>query len=312
MRTVLRRKGMAIRTEEAYIGWYHRYVKFHQLQHPKEVGQAGVEAFLNHLAINKRVAANTQNQAFSALLFLYRDVLKIPLEGVTSQRAKLKKRLPVVLSKEETRRVIECSKQGTPRILLSLLYGCGLRVSEGLRLRTKDVDFPNGLIWVRDGKGGKDRCLTMPQKLLPVLEAQVASARLLFEEDERHGGAQVFVDPSLNRKSGGGFSKSWPWFWVFPAALRSKDPRDGVLKRHHILEGAVSKWLKNATTEAGIEKRVTAHVLRHSYATHLLQSGVDLRSIQDALGHSSVKTTEIYTHVVQAMAGKAGSPLDDL
>lgn len=312
MRTILRRKGMAIRTEESYIGWYHRYVKFHQLQHPKEVGQAGVEAFLNHLAINKRVAANTQNQAFSALLFLYRDVLKIPLEGVTSQRAKVKKRLPVVLSKDETRRVIKCTRQGTPRILLSLLYGCGLRVSEGLRLRTKDVDFPNGLIWVRDGKGGKDRCLTMPQKLLPALEAQVESARLLFEEDERHGGAQVYVDPSLNRKSGNGFSKSWPWFWVFPAALRSKDPRDGILKRHHILEGAVSKWLKNATTEAGIEKRVTAHVLRHSYATHLLQSGVDLRSIQDALGHSSVKTTEIYTHVVQAMAGKAGSPLDDL
>lgn len=217
-----------------------------------------------------------------------------------------------MLSREEVRAVLGGCRAGVPRLMLSLLYGCGLRVSEGLRLRVKDVDFSNGVVQIRDGKGGKERCLTLPGSLVDALRRQVEAARLLYEEDDAEGGACVYVDPALDRKSGGGYSKSWQWYWVFPSAVRGKDPRDGVVKRHHILEGAVSKWLKQAVAKAGLEKRVTAHVLRHSYATHLLQKGVDLRSIQEALGHSSVKTTEIYTHVVHAMAGRAGSPLDDL
>ncbi len=239
-------------------------------------------------------------------------VLDLPFEGMDAKRAKRRKRLPVVLGREEVRKVLAETRPGTPRVLLGLLYGCGLRVSEGLRLRVKDVDFSNGLIWVRGGKGGKDRSLAMPESLRKGLERQVSGARLLFEEDEGDGGAKVYVDPALDRKSGGGLGKSWAWYWVFPAAGRSVDPRDETRKRHHILEGAVSKWLAGGVKRAGIDKRVTAHALRHSYATHLLQAGTDLRTIQEALGHTNLKTTEIYTHVVHAIAKRAGSPLDDL
>ncbi|NJM38829.1 MAG: tyrosine-type recombinase/integrase [Akkermansiaceae bacterium] len=202
--------------------------------------------------------------------------------------------------------------EGTPSVFARLLYGCGLRVNEGLRLRIKDVDFPNGLIWVRDGKGGKDRALTLPKNLIDALQRQIARARLLFDEDAAHGGARVFVEPALDRKYGGKLSRSWEWFWVFPTAERAVDPRDGEQKRHHLLEGAPSKWIKKAAAKAGIAKKISAHVFRHSYATHLLQSGTDLRTIQEALGHSSVETTQIYTHVVRAMSGMARSPLDDL
>jgi len=271
-----------------------------------------VEAFLNHLALNLEVAPGTQNQAFSALLFLYREVLKLDFEGINAKRAKERKRLPIVLSRDEVRRVFQCTRKGTSHTMLALLYGCGMRVSEGLRLRVKDVDFSNACIWVRHGKGGKDRCLSLPENLIEDLKRQIARARILHEEDEADGGSKVYVEPALDRKSGGGYSKSWQWYWVFPSARRSKDPRDGVRKRHHLLDGAVSKWLKSACRDAEIEKRVTVHVLRHSYATHLLQSGVDVRTIQEALGHNSVQTTEMYTHVLQAMTGKAPSPLDDL
>lgn len=312
IRARIRRQGLAYRTEESYIGWYKRYVRFHGMRHPQELGKEGVEAFLNDLALRHQLSAATQNQAFSALLFLYREVLGTEMEGIDARRAKRARRLPVVLSREETRRLLAEARSGTPRVLLSLLYGCGLRVSEGLRLRVKDVDFSNGLIWIRCGKGGKDRCLSMPGSLRGDLERQVAAARLQYEGDDAEGGATVHVDAALNRKNGGKLAGSWEWYWVFPAADRSEDPRDGRMKRHHILEGAVSKWLGKAAQRAGLAKRVTAHALRHSYATHLLQAGTDLRSIQEALGHSSVRTTEIYTHVVHAITGRAASPLDDL
>lgn len=313
MKAAMRRLGMAHRTEKSYVSWYKRYVKFHGLRHPEELGEKGVEEFLNYLALEKNVAVGTQNQAFNALVFLYREVLKMELVGVNARRAKVKKKLPVVLSRDEIRRLFEHVRVGLPSLMLRLLYGCGLRVSEGLRLRVKDVDFENDCVWVRDGKGGKDRCVSMPENLKSELERQVARARLIFEEDvENYGESRVYVDEALDRKGQGRYSRSWEWFWVFPTALRGVDPRDGEDKRHHILEGAVSKWLKSAVGKAGIEKKVTAHVLRHSFATHLLQAGVDLRSIQELLGHESVKTTEVYTHVMKAMAGKVRSPLDDL
>lgn len=313
IRVAIRRRGMSYRTEVCYVSWYKRYVKFHDFKHPGNLGGKGVEEFLNYLVGEKDVAAGTQNQAFNALIFLYREVLKMELVGVDAKRAKVKKKLPVVLSRDEVRRLFEESKTGLPSLMLRLLYGCGLRVSEGLRLRVKDVDFENGCVWVRDGKGGKDRCLAMPENLKTELRRQVTRARLIFDEDvENYGESRVYVSEALDRKGQGKCSRSWEWFWVFPMMKRGVDPRDGEQKRYHILEGAVSKWLKSATTKAGIEKRVTAHVLRHSFATHLLQSGVDLRSIQELLGHESLKTTEVYTHVLQAMQGKVKSPLDDL
>lgn len=312
MRAAMRRRGMAIRTEATYVGWYKRYVKFHGMRHPRELGVPEVEEFLTHLAMECRVAASTQGQAFNALIFLYREVLEISLEGIKAVRAKKPKKLPVVLSKTELLALLAEIPAGTPSSLIGLLYGCGLRVTEGLRLRIKDLDFGNGVVWVREGKGKKDRCLAMPLKMREGLERQVARARLFFEEDEAGGGARVFVEESLDRKFGGNPSRSWEWFWVFPTERRALDPRSGDLKRHHILEGAVSQWLGKAVRLAGIPKKVTAHTLRHSFATHLHQSGVDIRTIQEALGHASVKTTEIYTHVVHAMAGRAKSPLDDL
>lgn len=294
------------------MSWYKHYVKFHGMQHPVELGQKGVEDFMNYLAAVKKVAASTQNQAFSALLFLYRDVLGMELEGLDAKRAKTKRTLPVVLSPNEVSRLFEEVREGMPSVLLRLLYGCGLRVSEGLRLRIKDVDFSNQLVWVRDGKGGKDRALALPRSLESRLREQIQLARMKYEQDERSGGARVSVDAAYDRKHGGKPSRSWEWYWVFPASRLSSDPADGEEKRFHVMEGAVSKWISAAAKKAEIPKKVSAHVFRHSYATHLLQKGVDLRTIQEALGHSSVKTTEIYTHVIHAMAGRAGSPLDDL
>ncbi|GAA5484665.1 tyrosine recombinase XerD [Haloferula sargassicola] len=245
-------------------------------------------------------------------MFLFREVLKQPFEGVEAVRARRPHRLPVVLDREEVRHLLAVVPEGTPRCLVGLLYGCGLRVSEGLRLRVKDVDFGNGLVWVRQAKGKKDRCIAMPKRLADGLRRQVARARLMYEEDRSSGGSRVHVDESLDRRYGGKLSRSWEWYWVFPTAQRAEDPRDGDLKRHHLLEGAVSQWLSKAVKRAGIAKKVSAHTLRHSFATHLLQKGTNLRAIQEALGHSSVKTTEIYTHVVHAMEGRAASPLDDL
>ncbi len=312
LRGEIRRRGLSYRTEVCYVGWYKRFVRFHEMRHPDELGRPGIENFLHHLAIDKRVAAATQAQALNALVFLFGKVLGRDKEELVFTRAKRGKRLPIVLSMNELKVLLNGVKEGTPLLLISLLYGCGLRVSEGLRLRVKDVDFENEVIWIRGGKGDKDRAVTMPVKLVPSLKRQVAKARVIFEEDEAGGGARVQVGESLRRKYGGKIEADWAWFWIFPTHRRGIDPRDGLEKRHHLLEGAVSNWLKKAVLGAGIEKRVTAHTLRHSYATHLLQRGTDLRTIQEALGHSSVKTTEVYTHVIHAMNGKAKSPLDDL
>ncbi|MEM9400538.1 MAG: integron integrase, partial [Verrucomicrobiota bacterium] len=308
----LRRCGLSYRTEGSYVGWYKRYVKFHGMRHPNKLGKIDVEKFLADLALNQHVSCSTQSQAMHSILFLYKEVMKQEIVGLDAPRAKKARKLPVVLSQDEIKRLLQAAQEGEPRVLIGLLYGCGLRVSEGLRLRVKDVDFENGLVWVRSGKGGKDRCLTLPKKMSDGLLRQRDRARLCFDEDEANGGSRVYVDAGLDRKHGGTLSKSWEWYWYFPARGRGIDPRDGVLKRHHLLEGAVSKWLRGAAKRAQIEKKFSAHALRHSYATHLLQKGTDLRTIQESLGHSSVKTTEVYTHVLHAMSGRASSPLDSL
>lgn len=312
LRMELRRRGLAKRTEESYVGWYKKLVKFHNFKHPSEMNKEDVERFLTWLALEREVAASTQAQAFHAVLFLFRDVLGKPMEGIDAVRAKKPVNLPTVLTKEEVRRLIAEVPEGLPRCFVSLLYGCGLRVNEGLRLRVKDLDFGNGIIWIRCGKGGKDRCVSLPKRLIESMERQVTRARLAYEEDEAEGGARVYVDAALDRKYGGKASRSWTWYWVFPTGKRAIDPRDGEVKRHHILEGAVSHWLGKAVKQSAIPKKISAHTLRHSYATHLLQGGTDLRTIQEALGHSSVKTTEVYTHVLHALTGRAQSPLDDL
>ncbi|MGJ8673876.1 integron integrase [Rubritalea sp.] len=311
IRMKAKRLGLSYQTEKVYVSWYKRYVQFHGLVHPSELREEAVEAFLNHLAVNREVSAGTQNQALSALIFLYRKVLEIELGTFNAKRAKTKRRLPVVLSSEEVEMVLRELTPGLPRLVVSLLYGCGLRVNEVLSLRVKDVDISNGLIWVRDGKGGKDRSLSLPRSLSSQLERVLEQCALLHAEDLEHFGDHlVSVPVALNRKSGGGIAKSLTWYWVFPAAGRAVDPRDGREKRYHLMPGAVSKWIRQAVAASGIHKRVTAHTFRHSYATHLLQTGVDLRTIQEALGHSNITTTEIYTHVVSAIQGKAPSPLD--
>lgn len=302
IRAEIRRKGLSLNTEKSYISWYKRYVRFHKLKHPEELKKHGVEDFLRHLAVESEVSSATQSQALNALVFLYVQVLGNEPEEYQFTRAKRKRRLPVVLSKEEVRILLQHVQEGCPRLFCGLLYGCGLRVSEGLRLRVKDMDFDNRVVWIRGGKGDKDRCLPMPGKLAEALSRQLARVRMFYDEDmEQEGGAKVWVEPSLDRKYGGRASGSWEWYWFFPAMKRARDPRDGIYKRHHVLEGSVSRWIRNAVNAAGLGKRVSAHVFRHSYATHLLQNGVHLRTIQESLGHSSVKTTEIYTHVIHAM-----------
>ncbi len=311
-RSAMRQEGLAYTTEQTYISWYKRFVRYHNLQHPEELQREAIEQFLSHLAMVEKVSASTQSQALNALVYLFVKVLGRSKEEYAFKRAKRGKKLPVVLSKEEVQGLLSYIPQGSPHTLVRLLYGCGLRVSEGIRLRIKDVDFQNQVVWIRSGKGNKDRALTMPESLQEALKVQVDKALMQYEEDHLNGGAKVYVEESYNRKTGGTASASKEWYWVFPSPHLSEDPRDGEIKRHHIVEAAVSRWLKDARHKTGLTKKITAHALRHSYATHLLQNGVDLRSIQEALGHSSVKTTEIYTHVVKAIQGRTKSPLDDL
>ena len=310
IRAEIRRRGMAYRTEETYVGWYVRFVRFHGLRHPDEMGSREISGFLDHLALERKVSSSTQMQALNALVFLFVKVLERPYEEFKFARAKKGKRLPVVLSKDEVKKVLGCMHEGQMKAVVCLLYGCGLRVSEALRLRIKDVDPANGLVWVRCGKGGKDRALAMPNALRRTLDRQMRQAELIHETDSEREGPLVWVPNAQDVKSRGSAGRSLAWFWLFPSGGLSVDPRDSIEKRHHISEAAISKAIKDAVREAKIPKRVTAHVFRHSYATHLLQGGTDLRTIQEALGHSSVKTTEIYTHVVHAMAGRAESPLD--
>lgn len=274
LRHAIRLRHYSLKTEDSYVGWYRRYVLWHEKRHPAQMGAGEVEAFLTHLAVNLGVAAGTQNQALSALLFLYKEVLGMELEGIDAKRAKTKRKLPVVLTREETGRLLR-AVAGEAGLVCRLLYGCGLRVSEGLRLRIKDVDLDGAKVEVRGGKGDKDRVVTLPKALVPLLREHRERVRLLHEAERKAGLPGVFLPEALKVKlpSAG---VSWEWFWLFPSVKLSEDPRSGVTLRHHLHEINVSRELARAAKLAGLEKRVTAHALRHSFATHLLLRGVEL------------------------------------
>jgi integron integrase len=310
LRGVLRVKGLALTTEETYVGWYRRYVKYSGMRHPQEMGAREVEEFLTHLAAELNVSPATQNQALNALVFLYREVLKLDVGPLDALRAKRKKYLPVVLTTEEIKRLME-GLRGEDWLRGALLYGCGLRVAECLGLRVKDVDVDGGTVTVNDGKGGKGRMVALPKKVREEMRRHLERVKLLHAEDGAAGVGGVYVPTALERKAPA-WGKSLAWFFVFPAEGLSVDPRSGVRRRHHVHEVTVGRALRRAAQLAGIHKKVTAHTLRHSFATHLILKGTDIRSIQELLGHGDVRTTEIYTHVAKAMRGEIGSPLDDL
>jgi len=311
VRGTIRCRYYSRRTEEAYVHWIKRFIYFSGRRHPRELGEAEVTAFLSHLAVERKVAAGTQNQAMSALLFLYKHVLQLELGWLQNiERATRLPRLPAVLTRHEVEQVLG-QLQGTRWLIASLLYGSGLRVLECLRLRVKDLDFSYGQVLVRDGKGDKDRVTMLPQKLAGPLRAHLERVRRLHLRDLEAGFGEVHLPFALARKYPRA-GKEWAWQYVFPSAHRSADPQDGVIRRHHLDESVPQRAVKAALRACGIAKHASCHTLRHSFATHLLESGYDIRTVQELLGHSDVSTTMIYTHVLNKGARGVRSPLDRL
>ena len=312
VRDCVRARHYSIRTEEAYVAWIRRFILFHRKRHPGEMGEEEINAFLSNLATKEKVSASTQGQALAALLFLYKNVLEIPFPKLeTLIRAKRPFRLPNVLTRDETARLL-AHIEGTPRLVSLLLYGSGLRLLEALRLRVKDVDFGLRLITVRDGKGQKDRTTMLPAAADDALRLQLETVRSIHRRDLAEGFGSVHLPDSLARKYPAA-SRDWAWQWIFPADERSRDPRSGLERRHHLHETSIQKAVKKAAIAAAIVKRVSPHTLRHSFATHLLEAGYDLRTIQELLGHKDVSTTMIYTHVLSCPGGRGvKSPADAL
>lgn len=309
MRARMRRLGLSLRTEEAYVGWARRFILANGKRHPREMGPREIEAFLTHLATHGHVAASTQNQALSALLFLYREVLQQELPWMENiRRAKRPERLPVVLSHEEVAALLS-EMDGVTWLMAGLLYGAGLRLMECLRLRVQDVDFVRREITVRQGKGGKDRRTMLPAMTIDALQNQLAQARLVHERDLAAGFGAVWLPDALARKYPHA-SREWVWQYVFPASTRSIDPRSGATRRHHIDETVLQRAVKQAVRRARIDKPATCHTLRHSFATHLIEGGYDIRTVQELLGHKDVSTTQIYTHVLNRGGRGVLSPLD--
>lgn len=300
----------SLSTEHSYVQWVRRYVHFHELRHPRDLGGPQVEAFLSHLANQRQASASTHKQALSALLFLYRRVLGVDLPWMQQiGRPRTPVRLPNVLSRAEVERLLALTT-GATGLAARLLYGTGMRKTECLRLRVKDLDFDRGVIVVREGKGNKDRRTLLPKSLVSALRDQLKYAHALWRGDRAAARPGVEIPPGLARKYPRAV-QSWAWFWVFPAAHESTDPRSGVQRRHHLFEDGVQRAIRRAGSLAGIGKPVGAHTLRHSFATHLLERGQDIRTIQELLGHSHVDTTMIYTHVLNLGARGVRSPLDD-
>ncbi len=309
--SALRSRHYSRRTEQAYCLWVRRFIRFHGLRHPADMAEPEINAFLTHLAVDGRVSASTQTQALSALLFLYRHVIGREVgELANLVRARKPKRLPVVLTRDEVKAVL--GELDDDRYLMaSLMYGAGLRLMECLRLRVLDLEFTRGEIVVRDGKGGKDRVTMLPRSLTPVLERQLAAARTVHQRDLAEGWGRVELPGALARKYPNA-PTDWRWQWVFPQQRRWRNPQTGEQGRHHIHETIIQRAMREAVSRAGIVKHASCHTLRHSFATHLLEAGYDIRTIQELLGHKDVSTTMIYTHVLNRGGQGVRSPIDGL
>jgi integron integrase len=309
LREAIRTRHYSIRTEEAYLYWAEKYIRFHGLQHPAALGAPELESFLTYLAVSRNVAASTQSQALSAILFLYREVLGIDLPWLKDvTRAKKPRRLPVVLTPEEVHLVL-AELEGSTALMARLLYGSGMRLMECVRLRVKDIDFRRGEILVREAKGNKDRVTMLPRTVEEALTLHLQRVKALHEEDLAAGHGQVWLPHALAVKKPHA-PREWGWQYVFPSSRLSVDPRSGVVRRHHVDEKALQRAIKSALARTGIVKPATTHSLRHSFATHLLERGHDIRTVQELLGHADVSTTQIYTHVLNRGGLGVRSPLD--
>jgi len=311
VRETLRFYHYAYSTEKSYVDWIVRFIRFNEKRHPKDMGKREIERFLSHLATNRDVAASTQNQAFNAIIFLYKKVLDIQIDlDIRARRSSKVKVLPTVLSKDEAASLISCMS-GTAKLLGGLMYGSGLRSLEVIRLRIHDIDFDNNQIYVRNPKGGKDRTTIFPDVLHQPIRSQIEKVKTIHDKDLTEGYGEVYLPTALKRK----YTKaavSFNWQYLFPSKVLSADPRSRKIMRHHINKSVLQKAVSNANKKANIVKRVSPHTLRHSFATHLLEKGENIRILQTLLGHKDVKTTEIYTHVMQKNHDNIKSPLDDI
>jgi integron integrase len=308
---VMRYHHYSIRSEESYVRWIKQFILFHEKRHPVDMGKAEIESFLSYLAIKKNVAVSTQSQALNAIVFLYKHVLDLPVaQDLSPVKSKKALRIPVVLSTKEVSLLLSCMS-GVNFLMAKLMYGGGLRLMELVRLRVKDVDFHQQQLIVRDGKGGGDRVTLLPASIVDDLKAHLAKVKALYEEDLAAGTANVYLPGALAKKYPNA-PKSWDWQYAFPSGKLSKDPRGGEIRRHHVNESNLQKAIRAAKNKAGISKPTTPHTLRHSFATHLLEAGTNIRVVQKLLGHKDVKTTEIYTHVLKQNLDKVISPLERL
>jgi integron integrase len=309
VRDLIRLKHYSIRTEKSYVSWIKRFIIYHNKRHPEDMREKEIEKFLTHLAVDLNVASSTQNQAFNALLFLYREVLNIDLKNtINAVRAKKPQRVPTVMTKSEALKVIG-AMDGIQKLMTMLIYGSGLRQMECIRLRVKDIDFAMNQIVVRDGKGAKDRVTVLPKNVKSDLNAHLEKVKLLHKDDLSKGYGRVYLPNALERKYKSA-NREWGWQYVFPSKSLSKDPRTGIIRRHHIHESTLHKAVKISVRLARINKQVSCHTFRHSFATHLLEDGYDIRTVQELLGHKDINTTMIYTHVLRKGGKAVRSPLD--
>jgi len=308
---VMRYYHYSKRSEESYVRWIKQFILFNNKRHPTEMGKQEIERYLSHLAVNKNVAVATQSQALNAIVFLYKKVLNLPVtDDLSPVRSKKQVRLPVVLSIGEMSSLLE-AMAGTNQLMARIMYGGGLRLMELVRLRVKDIDFSNGYIVVRDGKGGGDRTTLLGDSIKDDLTAHLAKVKAFYEQDVLDGHANVYMPNALARKYPSA-PRSWDWQYAFPSSKLSKDPRGGAIRRHHVNESNIQKAIRVAKNKVGLSKPTTPHTLRHSFATHLLEAGTNIRVVQKLLGHKDVKTTEIYTHVLQQQLHNVVSPLERL
>ena len=309
----MRREHYSLSTERTYCNWVRQFIQFHKILTKEALfveQKQQVENFLNYLALERNVAASTQNQAFNALVFLYKRVLESPLENVKATRSRKEAPIPVVLTRDEVKQVLSLL-DGVPELVVKLLYGCGLRITEAVKLRIQDIDFGFKQVTVRDGKGMKDRVTPFPVNLEFALSNHLERVKLIHKKDLAQGFGTVYLPYALDRKYPNA-EREWNWQYVFPGSSLSKDPRSGIIRRHHLDQSAINRAIKQAVRKTEITKNVSAHTFWHSFATHLLQRGTDIRTIQSLLGHADLQTTMIYTHVLQQGGAEVVSPLDDL